>query len=221
MKRVTIFLKATVLILVILVTSNVGLARVSHNGAEGAYEGGGDGSRTSYNSIGHYIVAGAGFYLAANADVQKILRMVELQDLNGLDHNEFSAVVDNAIKNMIDAIKTYNQLIALADSTPYNGTIIARLNEFDYNAFMLKHGLNGDILNTATAYLQKGDITGVFKYTYHEYINIVEMLMSMRFYITYGNLPALPAFWKLNEKFSRLSIFGSYVARIFASLQET
>lgn len=193
---------------------------ISHNGSGGGYDGGGDGKRTTYSPIEDYIIEGAGYYLAANANVQKILQMVELQDLQGIDYAELAAVIDSAVFNMMNAVETFERLIDKAEATPYNENVIALLKGFDYNTFMLKNGLNSTIFNTAAGYLKSGDITGVFKHTYKEYLRILETLIVMKFSIAFSKLPELPAFWKLNEAFAKASLFGSIIARIFAAIQQ-
>ena len=86
------------------------------NGAGSGYGGDGDGGRLSSSPIESYIIEGAGYYLAANADVQKLLRLVELQDLQGIDYTEMTAVIDSVILNMFNAAETYEKLIETAEA---------------------------------------------------------------------------------------------------------
>lgn len=195
---------------------------INHNGAGGGY-GDGDGSDDesicSYGgTIEFYIVQGAGYFLEANMDIQSLLRQVELQDLQGFNYQEMQAVVNSALENMYNAKQTYELLIQTALRTPYNQPVIEILKDFDYESFMKENGLNRVIFEKVRGFLQKGDITGVFKHTYSRFMEIIELLDAIKQPVSHYQLPVLSIFWRLNENTSYVSLFGSYVARVFAAI---
>lgn len=195
---------------------------INNNGAGSGY-GDGDGSDEvsicSYGSpIDFYIVQGAGYFLEANLDIQSLLRQVELQDLKGVNYNEMQAVLNSAMENMNNAKQTYELLIQTALRTPYNQSVIDILKDFDYESFSKENGLNGTIFDKVRGFLQKGDITGVFKYTYSRCLEIIGLLDTIKQDVYGYRLPGLSIFWQLNERTADVSLFGSYVARIFAGI---
>jgi hypothetical protein len=201
---------------------------INCNGAGGGYD---DGSSTSEStstgrgeinsiSIEDYIVAGGGYYLKANSEIQTLLRMVEFQEIEGLDYKEFEKVLDRAIGNIHAAIFTYYQLIYKAEVTPYNENVLNKLSQFDYPAFMEKNRLNPYIFKEVEDYLKHGNITGVFRRTYFSFIDIANRLYVIDAWISRGSLPDITVFRELNEISAGVSTFGSYVARSFHALNK-
>ena len=194
---------------------------INLNGSGGGYGDENDGGNIcSYGgAIEFYIVQGAGYFLEANMDIQSLLRQVELQDLQGIDYQEMQAVVNRARENMNNAKQTYELLIQTAQKTPYNQPVIEILKNFDYESFVKENSLNGAIFEKVRGFLQKGDITGVFKYTHSRCLEIIDFLDAINQAVSRYNLPGLSIFWRLNERAAGVSLFGSYVARVFAGIR--
>jgi hypothetical protein len=113
---------------------------------------------------------------------------------------------------------TYEQLIQLAESTPYNREFISKLKGFDYQSFMEKNGLNAVVFNKVREYLEKGDITGSFKHTYSNLCALEDLLTAIKNGTAVNRAPELSLLWKLNETCAETSLFGSYAARIFHAI---
>ena len=141
--------------------------RILQNGSGQGYPDG-DGDKSSVNniSIENYVIQGAGYFLQASSCIQSILNRVEMQDFNGFYFSEIEQLVYRAYFNIIFARMTYEQLVQLAESTPYNREFISRLTGFDYQSFLENNGLNAVVFNKVREYLEMGDITGSFKHTY-------------------------------------------------------
>jgi hypothetical protein len=196
---------------------------INHNGAGGGYGDGDEndeGSICSYSgAIEFYIVQGAGYFLEANMDIQSLLRQVELQNLQGIDYQEMQSVVNSALENMNNAKQSYELLVQTALRTPYNQSVIEILKDFDYESFMKEYSLNGVIFEKVRGFLQKGDITGVFKYTHSRCLEIIYYLNAINISVSRYRLPGLSICWRLNEITADVSLFGSYVARVFAGIR--
>jgi hypothetical protein len=212
--------KVFVVVLFILLSMNL-FSYVSSNGSGKGYDGDGGGGQSistpmqSNTQIDLYITEGAGHFLRAKKDIQQILDMVEMQDTQDIDFNALNWLVDSAIWHMTNALYTYDALIRKAEVTPYNQDIQAWLKEFDYDAFRLENGLNSSVFDEVKGFLQQGDITGAFQWTYSRDTEILEMLISIKIEISGEKLPGLSIFWRLNETCDLASIFGSYIARVF------
>jgi hypothetical protein len=193
---------------------------ICFNGAGGGYDGGGGGGIVKYSdTVEDYIVKGGGYFLKADSDIKIILRMVELQDLQGIDYREMQTVVNSALENMNNAKQAYEALIQKAGITPYNQAVTAILKNFDYETFRKENGLNRVIFSRVQKFLQMGDITGIFKHTYSRYLEIKILLNVIRPFVYRNRLPELSIFWRLNENTACVSSFGSYVTRIFSNLK--
>lgn len=188
------------------------------NGAGGGY--GDDGNNggiqeVSEKTIEMYIIEGSGYYLGAVAGINNILQIYEDQDLNGIDFYRFNNLLDQALINMDKAITTYETLIMKAESTTYNKEVLEKLAGFDYYAFMIENRLNKDIFQQVEGYLKPGCITGVFKHTHDNFLNIKGLLESIKREVAVNQAPKIDTIWLLNESCIETSCFGSYVARVF------
>ncbi len=213
-------LTVTLTILTVLcIGISSGLAYVCDNGAGTGYEEGDPPSGTSaYLSsltIESYIEAGAGYFLKAKEETDALLKMVELQNAEGVNLVEMRNTVESALISMHLAQESYNALVAKAESTPYNNTVIDTLNQFNYIGFGQDNQLNGFVLSQVEGYLKNGDITGIFKRKIPIFTGIVSSLETAKADLEKNVVPDVSGLWKLNETFSEMSLFGSYVARVF------
>lgn len=197
---------------------------VWHNGAGSGYDDGGDGedgvsgTTAINNPIEYYITLGAGYYLNATSDFRKFLKMVEMQDIEGLDFFALQKESGSSLVNMENAAFIYMILVRQAENTPYNEAVITRLKDFDYQSFMLENNLNPVVFAEVKGCLQMGDITGLLKKVHNELKEMAAMLKSVNDELTSNRVPQLPLLWNINETFSHASLFGSYTARMFSEV---
>jgi hypothetical protein len=216
------FSKGLILLLILLIFNFSAFSRIYHNGSGSGYDDGSGGSSLDTgkvssisNSIEGYIIDGAGYYLKANAGIQSLLNLVELQDMNGTDDAEMNRSVIAALDNITRAREIFAKLIETAEATPYNPVVIDRLNKFDYDTFMTVNTLNPVIFNELASYLSRGDITGTFKHSYAGLCSLEKLLMSIKEGLSMNQMPLLPVLWQLNETCAQTTLFGSYAARVF------
>jgi hypothetical protein len=207
--------------MILFVTPASGFSRAVQNGAGGGYDDsdGTGGVLSGYqgmkNTIEKYVIKGAGYYLDAYSDILVFLNRLEMYDIKGMDYNECRKLLDRALGNMINAVKTYERLIKKAEVTPYKEAVIANLMAFDYNGFMQERGLNSVIFGKVEAHLGKGDITGLLRQMYTEFTVIAGILGSVRDELYLGKLPEMSKVWTLNERCSQALLFGQYGSRVF------
>ena len=214
-----IFLVLLVAFTAIIFTVNV-YSYINFNGVGGGYGSGGQGESPSiqsveYQSIEYYIQAAATYYLEANSHIQTLLKLVEQQDLQGIDYSAMQSEVKRALYDMQMAKDTYGQLIRKAEATPYNETVLVKLRDFDYESFMEKNGLNPVLFVLVRQYLQNGDITGMFKRTHADVTVMIDLLVKIRDIVSQYRLPGVSLFRQLNETQALSSVFGSYAAGVF------
>ncbi|MCP5053412.1 MAG: hypothetical protein GY940_39975 [bacterium] len=215
--------KITALAVLVLITLGLGVmpsfAVISFNGAGDGYDetGNPDGTaeRGGGTSIEVLIVRGAGYSLQAGKHTDAILRIVEWQNIRGLNMDELEKETDNAIGNIELALETYGLLVRQAEATAYNNAVTQRLRTLNYDRFREANRLNGDIFAEVEGFLGSGDITGIFKRKHADVNQIAALLKSVKEDLGSNRVPDLKILWELNETFSRSNLFGSYVARVF------
>ena len=216
----SIFAKILIVcIFIFIINLNTAFGCIWQNGAGGGYgvgEGdGGDGTAAIHNTIEYYITLGAGYYLNSNSNFQEFLAIVEMQDIRGIDFNAMQKAAGSSLVNMENAGIIYMSLVKQAETTPYNQAVIAGLKDFDYQSFMLENNLNPVVLAEVEGFLQQGDITGLLKKVHTDLVDISEMLKPVNEELALNRVPQLTVLWRINETFSRVSLFGSYTARVF------
>jgi hypothetical protein len=193
------------------------------NGAGSGYGSGGEGESPGIQaiedqSIEYYIMVAGTYYLEANTQVQILLKLVEQQEIQGVNYTEVQLVVNRAHNYMQMAKETYERLIRKAEATPYNETVLAELRDFDYDSFMEKNGFNPVLFDLVRQHLQNGDITGMFKRTCSDVTGMIDVLNKIRENVSQYRLPEISIFRQLNEKQALASVFGSYAARVFSEI---
>jgi hypothetical protein len=165
------------------------------------------------------VIQGASYFLNTQVKVQTLLNQVEFRDLKGIDFESLNRLIKEALNNIAYTKLTFEELIKVAEMTPYNLYVIEKLNKFDYETFMKEHGLNPFIFGMVRDYLVAGDITGTYKYAYGNFIEIEQLLLNIQVEIAENRLPELEIFWRLNELCAGETLFGSYIARIFKAIK--
>jgi hypothetical protein len=194
--------------------------RIFFNGSGSGYDGSGDGDSAFDNfSVESLVVEGASYYLQANSCIQSFLNHVELQDVRGIDYSELQRLIASAVENITNARLAYERLVYTAERTPYNPAVIEQLKDFDYDSFMLENRLNETIFKKVEGYLSNGDITGAYRHGLSVIRSIQWLLFIVANYVEFDQMPWIEFSWKLNELCAEFSLFGSYTARIFHSLQ--
>jgi hypothetical protein len=215
-------LTVSLVFIILMLFNNNLFAYISFNGSGSGYDDPNTGSDLTKNtaSIDSLITESASYYLQGNGYIQTLLNRVELQDLKGIDYLEMQRLVDSALANITNARLTYEKLVSRAESTPYNPVIIEKLKAFDYYSFMLENRLNETIFKKAAGYLGNGDITGAFKHCLSVIRSIQWLLFIVANYVEFEQMPWFEFSWKLNELCAGFSLFGSYTARIFQSINK-
>jgi hypothetical protein len=128
-------------------------------------------------------------------------------------------VIKNASTHMILCRSAFEELIRVAEATPYNLEVMYKLMDFDYDSFMKEYNLNPYVFNIVKEYLIKGDITGTYKYTNEKLKEIAFLIQKIQAEINAYRLPEISICWRLNEICAETTLFGSYIARIFKTIK--
>ena len=214
-KKSRLFPKILIGISLIMVYCN-SFSLIYDNGAGSGY--GGEGEKTSGYSgstIEGYIIEGAGYFLNGYSDVLLLLNKIEVSGTTGLDFIELNKLLDNAISNIKDSKNTYENLIKVAEITPYSEPVISKLINFDYVSFMMKNGLNSEIFQAVEKNLRNGNITGIFRQNYSDMEYLEGLLLIVKEKVSMNEIPVINKLWKLNQKYASALLYGQYVAQVF------
>ncbi len=213
-------IKAFVFCLVFIFTETLCFSYWALNGSEAGYNNGtqppGIQSQVSMKIL---VIEGAGYLFQAHAKFQTLLNMLELQDIKAINYIELNRLVKGSLISIINSRITIEELIKVAEVTPYNLEVIDQLNRFDYEAFLNEYRLNPFIFGIVQDYLVKGEITGTYKYFYGNLKNIEQLLLTVQSSISKNMMPEFETFWRLNELCAEETLFGSYIARVFKAIK--
>jgi hypothetical protein len=213
-------LKVIIFCFILIIINNYCFPWIWGNGAGGGYNENtlppGIQSNISMESL---LIEGAGYFLQTQSNIQTLLKMVEWQDIKFINYYAFNQLVKSSLNNIINARLSFEELIKVAEVTPYNLEVIGQLNRFDYDNFLKDNNLNPFIFDMVRDYLEKGDITGTFKYLSERLKEIEHLLLIIQEFTAENNLPGLSICWSLNERCAETTLFGSYIARIFNSIK--
>jgi hypothetical protein len=171
--------------------------------------------RQTRGQISTYVMEAAGYFLKSQSDMFLFLNKVELSDLEGTDFTELQTIIENAVLELQNANTKYSELIALADNTPYDQTVLQQLAVFDYAAFRDSKGLNSVIYDDVEAYLQLGDVRGVYHKLYSDTQQILDLLIVLKSAVDANTLPDMSDVWQANRAYANTFLFGQYAAEIF------
>jgi hypothetical protein len=127
--------------------------------------------------------------------------------------------VNRALINMKNALDVYRLLVRKAEATPYNITVLNRLQAIDYEMFRQRYQLNGNVFQEVSSLLEKGNVTDTFKFQLKSHNKIVSLLENAKASLDQNQMPPLKLFWTLNESFSTTTLVKSYVSRVFRFLE--
>ena len=208
----------SIVCIILLLSSNNLFSYISCNGSGSGYEAPPGGKGVGFqNEIESIIIEGSGYYLQGNSYIQTLLNRIELQDINGIDYPGIQELIKKALENITNARLIYEKLVNKAEATPYNQVVIEKLKSFDYETFRQDKRLNDVVFKKLEGYLSVGDITGTFRHVLFVIKEIEKLLISIQ---TGMDFSRIEPFWKINEMCAELSLFGSYTARIFQSIQQ-
>ncbi|MCP5103536.1 MAG: hypothetical protein GY950_09165 [bacterium] len=162
-----------------------------------------------------HVIRGAGYFLEGYSGMLLVLKQIELSELEGLRYDRLDPLIADAAANIENARITYAALKEEAAQTPYNPSVILRLEMFDYAGFMEKHQLNPFILAKVEGYLSKGDIRGVYRQIHEDLEELLVVLYNIKSAVAGKKFPKTADLWDLEQTCSETLLFGQYVAQIF------
>lgn len=172
----------------------------------------------STSSLGQLIIDGAGFFIQSNSHYQLFLKEVELSGMYVINQEEVKRKLDNAITYMELANQTYHLLLKTANNLDYNQTVLSALNHFDYPGYRDLNHLNPAIFKQVEQLLKVGDVRGCYYRFYTSTNEMWERLKSIKTSVDICIMPEIPEYWRLNQLYLEMELFGQYTAEVFMNI---
>ena len=166
------------------------------------------------------VIQGASSLIKSRANFLLLLNKLELSNLNGLNFDDLKNDLNHSIQDLENAYEFYYRLKAVADSTPYNQSIIESLKIFDYSGFQKEKELAPNSFDLVTMYLSSGDIRGIYSYYFHEIGSLLSNLYQLRWLLSFNTFPELENVWRINQKYMNALLLGQYTAEVFYNIKE-
>ena len=135
-----------------------------------------------------------------------------------LNYTELQTVMRSLKTNLVNAISTYKNLKALADSTPYDSSMIEILKQLDYKALYLGRPHNQSVWAEVEKSLVVGDVRGVFTKILSDLDSIYKMVDSVYYSVSNKIYPDIKTLWSIGTVFCDSHLYGQYAAEIFSEL---
>jgi hypothetical protein len=215
-RKNSLILKALSVVLFIVVFNSIGFSWSIANTSDVIFPPGG---KIASVSIGDYIVNGASYFLESYSDTIMFMKKIELSGNSGLNVDESSKLLDQAIANIKLAEGAYSSLTKETESLLYNSSVIEFLKKFDYDAFQVEISADKDIFVDVREYLYNGDVKGVYKKMLANTEQIAGILGRIKEKLNGGVTAVISDTYAVNQTFSRSFLFGQYVAQVFGRMQ--
>jgi hypothetical protein len=176
-------------------------------------------SITSIQTIEDLIVESAGHFLKSHSNVLLILNRVELGDKSGINYVEIQQLAADTLKSLEMAKIKYNQLVTAANNTPYNNSVLEKLYFFDYYGFQRRKNFNPFVFNKVWYFLYYGDIRGIYSYFHSNVVLLYGKIEKIKIALDNSKIPDIESFWRVNQQFSDINLFGQYVSEVFYALE--
>ncbi|MCX6582835.1 MAG: hypothetical protein NT166_21880 [Candidatus Aminicenantes bacterium] len=155
------------------------------------------------------MIDGATHFLMAKAHIALLLAEYEKTANNQVefDCGTSNAYCDNAIKELKAALDDYANARTIGEKLGYNPAQVQLLKTATFSNS--KSQYNSDIFNKVTAYLQSGDILGIYTKNIENLKTILGLLETITSQLQNDVQPPVEDYWKLLEKESEATLFGN------------
>ncbi|MCX6582834.1 MAG: hypothetical protein NT166_21875 [Candidatus Aminicenantes bacterium] len=155
------------------------------------------------------MIDGSTHFLMAKAHIALLLAEYEKTANNQVEFDFLTsnAYCDNAIKELKAALDDYANARTIGEKLGYNPAQVQLLKTATFSN--LKSQYNSDIFNKVTAYLQSGDILGIYAKNIENLKTILGLLETITTQLQNDLQPPAEDYWKLLEKEAEATLFGN------------
>ncbi len=206
-------------VLVLALFSGHVFAAIMGNESEIAYKESDSGKKgPGGSSLREMIIVSAGLRLKSQAEWMGFLNCVEMAELNGADFPQMREKLDRAVACLKKSALVYGKIITVAENTPYNPEVMAKLAGFDHKSYRRGKGKRRVSTAKVAELLNKGEVTAVYRYLKTGMDSILEQLDEVKPNVDAGIFPDIPALRRINRDYGNSLMAGQYLAEVFVNL---
>ena len=146
---------------------------------------------------------------------EDLIKEVEKPDNCVPNYPVLKSAINKAIDGMENARYKYEEIVKISSGLEMDMVFKKKLIEFDYEGFRAKHQLNQLIFDKTAVFCKIGDVTRIYKHTYHTILAIHENLNHCKKILEKETLPDLYIIWETGQLYYEFEIFVDYISRIF------
>jgi hypothetical protein len=165
--------------------------------------------------IGSMIADGASQLLQSASDAFLFMNELEIAEQNGLNFGAALQRVDSAAAKVEEALKIFNEIIAIGSEAGYDKGRIGKLKAFNYEQYASENALSSETMTKVASYLGKGDILGFYQRHAENLGTLLNILNTIKDDLLAGKLSENKVLWSLLQQYNSTLMFGNYASLVF------
>lgn len=165
--------------------------------------------------IGDMITDSASELLQSAAEAFLFLNEIEIAEKGHL--NVYAALqrVDLAAARVEQALRLFQDIIAVGNEAGYEEKRILKLKAFDYDRFARENGLSVETMAEVSDYLGRGNMLGFYRRHARNLQAILSTLQGIRADLLTGKRSHNQVLWSLLQQYNKTMMFGNYATLVF------
>jgi hypothetical protein len=168
--------------------------------------------------IGSLITDSASQLLQSASEAFLFMNEVEIAELNGLNFGAALQRVDLASAKVEQALKIFNEIIAVGSETGYDEVRIEKLKAFNYEQFARENGLNRETMTLVAKYLSQGNVLGFYYAHVANLKKLLNILNVIKKNLLDGKLSENKVLWSLLHQYNSTMMFSNYASLVFYTI---
>ncbi len=165
--------------------------------------------------IGSMITDGASELLQSASEAFLFMNEVEIAEQNGLNSGAALQHIDLAAAKVEQALKIFNEIIAVGSEAGYDEARINKLKAFNYKQYTIDNALSMETMARVADYLSNGDMLGFYRRHANNLETLLNILNRIKTDLLAGKLSENKVLWSLLQQYSSIMMFGNYASLVF------
>jgi hypothetical protein len=165
--------------------------------------------------IGDMIIDGASELLQSASEAFLFMNEIELAEQNGLNCGAALQRIDLAAAKVEQALKIFNEIIAVGSEAGYDEGRIGKLKAFNYGQYASENGLSSETMTKVAAYLANGNVLGFYRRHAENLGNLLNTLNHIKDDLLVNKISENKVLWLLLQQYNNTLMFGNYASLVF------
>jgi len=165
--------------------------------------------------VGDMITDSSSELLQSAAEAFLFLNEIEIAEQNGLNSGAALRRIDLAVAKVEQALKIFNEIIAVGSEAGYDEGRIGKLKAFNYEQYARENGLSRETMIKVAAYLGKGNVSGFYRCHAGKLETLLNILNHIKKDLSAGKLSENKVLWSLLQQYDSTMMFGNYASLVF------